>query len=352
MFTLSNKTRVLNTAAHVRVFSNANVERVTAASIAATDRLQIEGFLTCDLSNITYVKMRRARVAVQDTKDWAIVAPAGLAVGDSIEVILSLKTTRYQAEVLTQQYIGQGRTLKFQTAPLTAVTAAAIDTAITAGFQAFVDLFVHGTPIVSVTTGTTPADGTIRTLGDLAGSVSVVRVELKRINTGIATQVPVSLVSTVVSDAFEGQGLGKFLEESISMATPMNVDPYGIDSADTRVDIRGSYTEIIFSVNAPYMENLATNAADYGAADGVVGPAGSGVPANHSFSLYLNEATCLAADSAIAKLAAIAILRAAALPTVITATVQAAPLTAAQERTEALIIANNSSVATVAAFIA
>ena len=350
MFTLSDKTRVLNSPAEVRVFSAANVERVTSATIAGTDRLWVEGFGDFDVADITYIKLRRARLATQNVVDWAVVAPGGIAVGDSIEVILSVKTSRYQSEILVQNSIGGGRTIKFQTPALTAITTVAIEAAIVAGYNNFVGIFPNYAPIISVTTGTAVGDSTIRTLGDLEGSLTVNRVELRRINTGIPPSVPISLVPTLVTPAYEGSGLGKFLEESVSMATSANTDPYGVDNASTGVDLRGKYTEIIFNVNAPFTENLATNGADYGSIDGIDGPAVAGVPANHSFALFVNEGTSIATDSAIDKLAAIAVLRSTALA-YLTNTVQAAPLTLLQEETEVLIIADGSSVATTAAFI-
>jgi hypothetical protein len=65
----------------------------------------------------------------------------------------------------------------------------------------------------------------------------------------------------------------------------------------------------------------------------------------------MNEATMIAANAAISKMAAATIIAAAANAGS-TATAVAAPLTRAQELTESLIIEDGSSVATVANFIA
>lgn len=351
MFTLSDKQRVLNTAADVKVFDPAtNTERATSAAIVNGDRLWVEGFGDFNIDNITNIKLRRSVAASADDKEFTVVAPAGIAVGDAVEVIVSLTTSRYQSEVLTQNHIGSGRTFKFSSAILAGTTAANIRDAIVTGFTNWQSLFAIGDPLVTVSAGAGAAD--VQVVGDAAGSIRIDRVEIRRVAQGIATQTPVSLALNVTnSTAFEGMGLGKFLEESIQMATPSNVDPYAADTADTALDIRGTYTEIIFDYATEYSENLSTTAADFGATDSVTGPAAGGVPANHSFALYLNEATSLAANSAIAKLAAIAVLRSAALA-YLTNTVVAAPLTAAQERSEVLIYTDQSSVATVAAFIA
>jgi hypothetical protein len=351
MFTLSEKIRVLNTPDELRVYDPTNTEVTTSGAIADGDTLVVDGYGRFAIDNIMNIKCRRAVPASQDINDYTVVAPTGIAIGDAIEVIVSITTDRYQAEVLTQNYIGQGRTFKFSTLPLTAVTTVAIEAAIVAGYAAWLANFPVGTPLVSITTGAAAGDSVIRVLGDLAGSLTIDRVEIRRVQQGIATQNPVSLaLAANISDAFEGAGLGKFLEESIRMSTPMNTDPYANDTASTRVDIRGSYTEVTFDYLTSYEENLGTTAADW-AHTSIGGPAMGGVAAMHTFTLFLNEATCLAADSAIDKLAAIALLRAAALA-YLTATVTAAPLTAAEERSEVLIIADSSSVDTTAAFIA
>jgi hypothetical protein len=65
----------------------------------------------------------------------------------------------------------------------------------------------------------------------------------------------------------------------------------------------------------------------------------------------LNESTCLAANSAIAQMAAIAILRATALTPALTAVGYAVP-TLAQERTEVLFLATEATTTTTALFIA
>jgi hypothetical protein len=350
MFTLSDKLRVLNTAADVRVYDPANAERVTSAAIAAGDRLYVEGFGSFDINNITNIKLRRALAPIQEDKDFTCVAPAGIAVGDAIEVVISINTSRYQAEVLAQNHIGNGRTFKFSTEALTGITAANIRTAIVAGMVTWKSLFAIGDPIVDVIAGTAAAD--IRVQGDAAGSISVTRVEIRRVAQGIATQTFVSLALNVTTgSAFEGQGQGKFLEETIQMATPCNIDPYDNDTADTRVDIRGNYTELLFEYATSYEENLGTTAADYAHTTGIGGPSTGGVAANHSFGIFCNESTMLAANSAIAKLAAIAVIRATAIAA-LSLTVVAAPLTANQDRDETLLFSDASSVATVAAFIA
>jgi hypothetical protein len=350
MFTLSEKIRVLNTPGHVRVYDTSNAERATSAAIADGDRLFIEGYGHFMIDDIVNIKLRRAVAPVLYSSDYTVVAPSGIAVGDAVEVAISLDTTRYQGEVLAQNHLGNGRTMRFSTAPLTGITAANIRDAIVAGWAAHLALYPNWSPFIGVANGVAAADIEVSAATGYE-SISIDRVEIRRTNQGIGTQTYVTLVENVVNAVGnEGKGQGKFLEESVRMATANNNDPYGVDNTDTQVDLRGEYTEVSFDYKATFTENLGTVAADYGHT-GIGGPAMGGVDSVHSFTLYLNESTCLAANSAIAKLAAIAILRAAAL-SYLTATVTAAPLTLAVEKTEVLIIADESSVATVAAFIA
>ena len=132
MFTLSEKIKVLNTPSLVRVYDAANALRATSAVIAGGDRLVVEGYGSFDIDSIVDIKCRRAVPATVDSKDYAVIAPAGLAIGDAVEVIVSLDTANYESEILAQNHIGNGRTFSFSTLPLTAVTPAAIRTAIVA----------------------------------------------------------------------------------------------------------------------------------------------------------------------------------------------------------------------------
>jgi len=345
MFTLSEKIRVLNSSADVEVFDTSNAAVATTGAITNNDRLRVAGFGNFDLSKIANIKCRRAVPAVQEDKEFTVVAPAGIAAGDAVEVIISLETGRYQSEVLTTNHIGHGRTFKFQSAVLSGTTAANIRDAIVTGFTNWQSLFQIGSPLVTVSAGTAADD--VQVQADLAGSISVTRVEIKRVAQGIAFQAPVSLALNVTNGvANEGLGLGKFLEESIQMSTPMNTDPYAVDTADSIVDVRGSYTEISFEYSTSYEENLGTTAADYGHTTVPGGPSTGGVAAVHSFALFCNEATMLGANNGIAKLAAIALLR-SGVYSYLGATVDATP-----DNSEVMILADGTSVDTVAAFIA
>jgi hypothetical protein len=349
MFTLSEKIRVINSPSDITVFDNTNTVVATTAAIVNGDELRIPGFGKFNTDNIVNIKCRRAVPASVDSKDFTVVAPAGVAIGDAIEVVISVDTDRYQAEVLAQNHIGNGRTIKFSTEPLTGVSAANIRTAIVAGWNSWLALFTVAQPFISVTAGVAATDIEVASTPGYE-SVTIKRVEIRRTNQGIGTQPLIPLAVAVVNSVgTEGKGQGKFLEESIRMATPYNTDPYGVDTFATGVDLRGQYTEVSFEYATEYLENLGTTAADY-AHTAIGGPAVGGVPANHSFTLFLNEDTCLGTNGAIHKLAGIAVLRAGVLA-YLASTVNAAPLSAADERAEVLIFTDESSVATSAAFI-
>jgi len=340
MFTLADKKRVLNTASNVKVYSPANALRATSAAIAAGDRLFIDGFGHFDIDSITDIHCRRAVSAVAESKDYTVTVPSGLAIGDAIEVKIQMNTDRYQGELAVQARLGGAHYFTFTTAPLTAIAATDIVTAIVAGYTSYIGKYTKGVFPFTVGAGATTSKFRV-TAATGYESITFERAEIRRSNAGIGTQNFLSLATTSIAVGTQGKFLGKFVEESIRMATPLNTNPYGLDNADTAVDIRGRYTCVTFTVATTFEESLSTVAAD----------AGTPLAASHKFELYLNEATCLAANSAIDQIAAIAVLRSTAL-TALTNTVQAAPLTLAQEKSEVLILADESSVATTAAFIA
>jgi adenosine/AMP kinase len=116
------------------------------------------------------------------------------------------------------------------------------------------------------------------------------------------------------------------------MSSAANTDPYGLNTATTQVDLRGSYTEVFFALEAGEIFGKDS--------------------ATHNFTLFLNEGNMLAAGQAIEKLAAIAAGPVAtANPTLVTVNV-VTDLAASigSEATEALVI-GNTSVATAADFI-
>lgn len=338
MFTLSDKQRVMNTNSEFVIRTSAGAVRA-AGAVAATDRIFIEGFGQFNVSDIVDIKMSRARAAVAEDKDYTTVAPTGLVIGDTIQVKVELLSSRYDADI-QNDYIGGSTPLVFSTAALTAVTPTAIAAAIAAAFTQYKLQFFNAAIPVDITTGTVAGD--IQVVANAGYEfVTVANVKIKRSAQGIANQQYVTLaVASTAAVGSEGLGLGKYLEESVRMATWNNLNPYGVDTAGSGVDIRGEYTEVYFVINMPYTENLSTLAAGHGP-----------LPATAAFTVWMNESTMNGLALATGLMAEVAVLAAASLANV-TVTTIAAPLTRAQEETEALIIADGSSVLTPALFVA
>lgn len=341
MFSLGEKQRVLNTNADVVFFDpTAGTTRATTAAIVPTDSFTIKGFGTFNIGDIIDIKCARAKAVALESKDYTVVAPTSIAVGEAVEVKITYKTNRYQGEHSTN-YISGGRPIVFQTAALTGVTAANISTAIVAAWSTFIAQFPTATLPINVTAAAAGADfRVLTTTGN--ESLYVTKVEIRRSVAGAGSFTYATLAVNVTNTTgSEGRGLGKYLEESIKLGTDENRRAYGIDTADTLVDLRGSYTQVYFEVAANY--EASTLAAPTPGSD-LEGTA------SHKYSVWLNEATCIASNGAIEMLAQAAVFVAAALPNV-SATTIAAPLTRAQEEVEALIYTNDSSKATAAAFI-
>jgi len=339
MFTLGDKLRVLNSEADVVIRDAANAVVATSGAMTLADKIHINGFGSFPIVDIRDMKMFRAVSPTVESKDFTVTAPAGLTIGDAIEVSVFLKTSRYQSE-LKNNFIGAARPIIFSTAPLTATTPTAIATAIAAAWVNRGFAFHNEEAVIKVAGGAGATDILVAAETGYE-SVSITKVEIKRSQSGIGSPSPVRLaVSVVNAVGTEGLGTGKFLEESVKMATGFNTNPYGVDQADTQVDIRGKYSEVTFVVAATYDENLSTLAADHGP-----------LSATHRFTVFMNETTMMAANAAVAKMAAAAIL-AAGTNAGSTVSVQTAPLSRVQEETESLLLADGSSTATVAAFIA
>ena len=284
MFTLGQKQRVINKAGDVtfKTAAGGNVGAGTAS--AAGDTVNIAGFGSFKFSSITNVKLHRGAAAVAQKQDFHCNAsPGGVDINDALEVIITLNTGRYQAEVLAQNFIGNGRTIKFSTLPLEAVADTDIRNAIVAGWDAYKNIFAIGTPFLEVTNGSAATDITT-TINAGFESVTVEKVEVKRVVQGAGAQSPVKLnaVSGVSGNVAgsEGKGTGKFLEESIRMATCYNTDPYGVDTTDTSVDIRGLYSTLTFTLGGTRDEKLGIAFADQNAN-----------AFSTSFTVFLNEAS-------------------------------------------------------------
>jgi hypothetical protein len=343
MFTLGTKQRVINKASDVTIRNASGSAVATVAAVDyATDSLNIAGYGSFKFAAMTDIKFHRGAAAVAQKQDFRAVKPGDTQIGDAIEVIITLNTGRYQAEVLAQNFIGNGRSIKFSTLPLAANTADAIRTAIVAGWDKYKELFAIGTPFLEVSNGTASSD-ILTTVNSGFESITVEKVEIKRVAQGIATQAAVKLaaiasVSGNVAGS-EGKGTGKFLEESIKMATCYNTDPYAVDTTDTVVDIRGLYSTLTFTVSGTRDEKLGIAFADQNAN-----------AFSTSFTVFLNEASSgMVGANNVFQLTAQAVVELAAVLSTVSVNAISAPTTA-QLTTESLVLGTGASVATAANF--
>jgi hypothetical protein len=289
MFTLGEKFRVLNTSADLEVYDTAvstSLQRATVADIKlatkATTYFKIKGFGKFALSDITEFYGIRAKAATAEVSTNLVVVPTGLAPGNVIEARITLATERYEGE-LANNYITGGRPIVIQTAPLTTIGANDIAIAVAAAWNAYVGLFNKAT--FAISTITAPGAGVITvTMASGYEGVTLSKIEISISAQGSGTYPKTKLVKTVTTAGSQGRGLGKFLEESIRVGTADNVRTYGMNaSSDTSVDVRGSYTQFNWRMTANYDHALGNDSVDFKPT------------AEHSFTLFLNEATCMTA---------------------------------------------------------
>ena len=343
MFTLGEKFRVLNTSSDVTLFDGATALTTTAlvaAATKATTFIKIKGFGKFDLANFTDFRASRAKAATAEVSTNLAVVPTGLAIGNVIEARITLATERYEGE-LANNYITGGRPIVIQTAPLTAIGANDIAVAVAAAWNAYVGLFNKAT--FAISTITAPGAGVITvTMASGYEGVTLSKIEISISVQGSGSYPKTKLVKTVTTAGSQGRGLGKFLEESVRVSTADNIRAYGMNAeADTTVDLRGSYTQFNWRMTANYDHALGNESVDFKPT------------AEHDFTLFLNEATCMdiaggvGATKAINLLAEAIILTSAPAPVAI-----AAPIPTSTYGTVALLTKTDASVLTSALFTA
>jgi len=282
MFTLGEKFRVLNTSSDVTLFDGATALTTTAlvaAAAKATTFIKIKGFGKFDLASMTDFRGVRAKAAAVEVATHVVVAPVGVAIGNVIEARITLNTERYEGE-LANNYITGSRPIVIQTAPLTAIAINDIGAAIDAAYVKYKSLFNKSNNVLSTLTNVA---GTLTsTIATGYEGVAVAKIEISISAQGSGTYPKTTLVKTVTTAGTQGRGLGKFLEESVRVSTADNIRAYGMNAeADTTVDLRGSYTQFNWRMTANYDHALGNDSVDFKPT------------AEHDFTLFLNEATCL-----------------------------------------------------------
>jgi hypothetical protein len=287
MYTLGEKFRVLNTSSDLTAFDGTTpltTATLVAAATKATTYFQIKGFGKFYLSNLTQFVGVRAKAATAEVAKFTTVAPLGLVLGNVIEARITLSTERYEGE-LANNYIVGSRPIIIQTQPLTAgVAATNVTDAIVAAYTAYKALFNKSNFVLgSLANVGNDLVSTIAT-GYEGVSVSKIEISISAQGSGSYPKTTLAKVAfgTYGTQGSQGRGLGKFLEESVRVGTADNVRTYGMNaSTDTSVDLRGSYTQFNWRMTANYDMPLGTSSVD-------------NIPtAEHNFTLFLNEATCM-----------------------------------------------------------
>jgi len=278
MFTLGHKALILNKLRPGDVVT-ANGGDATASVF------KIQGFCDFQATTVKTIVVEDYSAGTNSEADFTAIVPAGIAVGDSIEVEVRFVQNRYVSEY-TSDFIKPGDTIIFQTQRFTAVpTADDGAAAIIQGWKDYQARFnlVFDYPIDVVVA---PAPDAVHVTAT-KNFLIIESVNIKNVPGGAKTipaqQLPLAPTNVVGSD--EGVGVGKFVEESIRTASYTNMDPYankphGSDS----VDVRGQYWMVEFTGKneeldgwAPH-EHLGTAVADQNVQHG-----------DQKYTLYLNK---------------------------------------------------------------
>lgn len=286
MFTLGEKFRVLNTGSDVELYDGVTPLTTTAlvfGSTKATTFFTVRGYGKFSLANLTDFRAARAKAAAVEQAKFTMVAPVGVAVGNVIEARITLSKERYEGE-LANNYISGSRPIVIQTAPLTGILATNISTAIEVAYNAYKSLFNKSNFVLSTLVNT--GGDLVSTISTGYEGVAVAKIEISISAQGSGTYPKTSLAKVAFAifgtQGSQGRGLGKFLEESIRVSTAENIRAYGMNaSADTTVDLRGSYTQFNFRMTANYDHALGNDSVDFKPT------------AEHDFTLFLNEATSM-----------------------------------------------------------
>jgi len=206
--------------------------------------LTIPGYGKFEHSNLSNIKKTPAEAAKGEVSTYAVVPPAGIQVGEAVNVTVNIDSMRQKGSQ-ARDFIKHGKKVVFQSMPLTAVTADAIAKAIADGFKAFV-----ANNMQSEFTFGMSFDAKAKKLGIQIypgfEDNTVKYVQISR--TAPSDNLPIILAKTVTTKGNEGVGLGKFIEESRRMATAANVMPYAQSHGgnDQGIDVRGKYTTFVF----------------------------------------------------------------------------------------------------------
>ena len=234
-------------------------------------KLVIEGYGTFASAQLVGAKLKKAaEPAVGEVVDFAI--PAGivppvdawgnarvLAIGDVFECRATFRSMR-NVSTHARDFIIDGKTLVWMSAPIAGVLQADIATAIAAGLALAVDGGGFGHEFEKVFEVVASTDDLEFTIQPGFEYITMKAVEIKFATSGGAKGIDlVKAAPSTVGNA--GVGLGKWVEESRRMATPQNVMPYAQQHGGNSqgVDVRGMYTTYTFDFNGETTDGWASH---------------------------------------------------------------------------------------------
>jgi hypothetical protein len=115
----------------------------------------------------------------------------------------------------------------------------------------------------------------------------------------VTIDTPITVTAAITTAPSEGLGLGRHIEEEVQNATMENLDPYGSKGGNETVDVRGKYTELLWTCVAEDDDSPGW------APHEMLGTGDVNTTANYGprqFAAYVNEASAAAAIVIINKL--------------------------------------------------
>ena len=296
MLELGTKFRILNEDSTFKVYdATGATERTTAASIIATDVVSLTGYHSnLPLNKMHSMRLLRAQEYQNVSATYTVIPPAGIQVGDILELLIKVTHRSYDSN-LQNEFIDGDRTITVATGPIASTTPEGIIDALIAvsgDYTRFGNANLFEYIKASATTLTIKSVYTqdfgalkIKAVGVRQATIAVISPPI----------IELAIVASATTEPRVGRGFGREMEARIKCNTFANLDQYGVDTGH-EARLSEYYTVWYFQLDSTLVHPVG---------NGGVGTA----PANTTsgFEVYFNETSLLTgANSVIAKVAAIA----------------------------------------------
>lgn len=289
MFNLGTKQVVLNSTSNVTIATPAGVAVANAAAAAAGDIITVAGFGTFTIPTDVAAAARVGAITVASNAVAGVytLTPTfplnglGAAAYDptkAYDIVLGIRSPRKLSNIFTD-----GDVWTFQSKPGAATIGEAFAAGQIAGFNTDILKF----------SGTTTV---IITFQPGYEGVYIETVEMREVT---LSERAVAISPVITTAPSEGVGLGRHVEEEVQNATFENLDPYGSKGGNETVDVRGKYTEILWTAVAENDDSpgwAPHEMMGYGDANTAA------TYAPRSFAAYVNEVSGAAAIATLSLL--------------------------------------------------